>query len=40
MYFTTAIVSQQPGLYFDRFCADLGQLGIHLVEVVIYKLST
>jgi hypothetical protein len=28
------------GLYFDLFCADLAQLGIHLVEVAIYELST
>jgi hypothetical protein len=28
------------GLRFDLFCAGLAQLGIHLVEVAIYELST
>jgi hypothetical protein len=35
--FTVAVLSD---LHFNLFCADFAQLGIHLVEVAIYELST
>jgi hypothetical protein len=35
--FTVAVLSD---LHWNHFCADFAQLGIHLVEVSIYELST
>jgi hypothetical protein len=38
--FTAAVLVAFSGLHFDLFSADLAQLGIHLIEVAIYELST